>query len=293
MDVATRSANWLGEVVDLMREPSPIVPVPTLLRLLRRAFDVSTASWNWFEAGGSFGMMTDPAEMPLNEPETLELWQTGELFDSHALLQWFKITADLRPQTTARVPTEIVSRRRRLPLERSLAVMGMEHQLSIVYRQNGPTHRAFVLVRGTRDFSDDDLAVARAVQRSLVALDHQAAVVQRMTGARMGTDSGLTGRELAVLQLIAEGETTRRVSRALVCSPRTVEKHLENAYRRLGVKDRLNAVRVLRMAGVLGAAPAPDHRTVVGPGAYYGPIPCAGAGEAPVRGTRALDRNRP
>jgi DNA-binding CsgD family transcriptional regulator len=280
MDVATRSADWLGEVIDLMREPTSTVPVPVLLPLLSRAFCVSTSSWNWFDADGSFGMVMNPAEVPQNEREMLDLWLTGEVFDSHALLQWFRITGDLRPQTIARVPTGIISRRRRLPLERAFTGMGMEHQLSIVYRQNGPTHRAFVMARGRRDFSDDDLAVASVMQRSLAALDHQVAVVQRMTGARAGTDLGLTGRELAVLQLIAEGSTTRRASRALVCSPRTVEKHLENAYRRLGVKDRLNAVRVLGAAGVFGTAPIPDHQAVIGPGAYRGLGPRAAGREA-------------
>ncbi len=272
MDVAMRSADWLGEVIDLMREPACTLPVPALLALLRRVFIVTSSSWNWFDADGSFGMVMDPADLPRNERETLDRWRTGELFDAHALVQWFHITADLRPQTTARVPTGIVPRRRRLPLERSLAGMGMEHQLSIAYRHNGPMHRAFVIARGGSDFSDDDLAVAGVVQRSLVAIDHQVAVMQRMTGARTGTDLGLTGRELAVLQLIAEGATTRRAARSLACSPRTVEKHLENAYRRLGVNDRLNAVRVLHLAGVLGTAPVPDHRAVVALGTYRGRV---------------------
>ena len=188
MDVATRSADWLGEIVDLMREPNSSMPVLALLTQLRRAFSVSTSSWDWFEADGSFGAVVDPAELPRMERETLDFWLTGELFDAHALVQWFQLTGDLRPQTTARVPTRIISRRRRLPLERTLAGMAMEHQLSIVYRQNGPTHRAFIVARGRWDFSDDDLAVARVVQRSLVALDHQVAVVQRMMGARTGTD---------------------------------------------------------------------------------------------------------
>lgn len=270
MDVATRSADWLGEVVELMREPSATMPVPALLTLLRRAFGVSMSSWNWFDADGSFGAVTDPAELMQNEPETLDRWVTGELFDFHPLVQWFQRTGDLQPQTMARVPTGIVSRRRRLSLERSLAGMGMEHQLAIVYRQHGPTHRAFIVLRGRWDFSDDDLAVATVVQRSIVALDHQVAVLQRMTSERTGTDLKLTGRELAVLQLIAEGTTTRGAARALACSPRTVEKHLENAYRRLAVKDRLNAVRVLRAAGAVGAAPVPDHRAVIGPGTYRG-----------------------
>jgi DNA-binding CsgD family transcriptional regulator len=272
MDVGMRSAQWLGEVVDLMREPTGTVPVPALLTLLRQAFDVTSCSWNWFDGDGSFGMVIDPAEVPENEPEMLELWRSGELFDSHAVLQWIRRTGDLRPQSIARVPAGIVPPRRRLALERAFAGMGMEHQLSVHYRADGPVQRAFVVGRASRDFSDADLELAGVVQRSLAALDRQAAVVQRMTGARTGTDLGLTGRELAVLQLIAEGLTTRRTANALACSPRTVEKHLEKAFRRLGVRDRLNAVRVLQQAGVLGAALVPDHRAVVVPGSYRGQV---------------------
>ncbi len=272
MDIATRSADWLGEVIDLMREPATSMPVPALLTLLGRAFGISGCSWNWFDADGSFGVMMEPAEVPLNERETLDLWLTGDLFDSHPLVQWFKLTGDLRPQTIARVPTMVVPRRRRLPIERSLTRIGIEHQLSIVYRQNEATHRAFVLSRSRSDFSDDDLAVSRVVQRSLMALEHQIAVVQRMMGARTGADLGLTGRELAVLQLIAEGATTRHAARALACSPRTLQKHLQNVYRRLGVHDRLNAIRILRVAGVLGADPVADHSAVVGQGVYRGPV---------------------
>jgi hypothetical protein len=143
-----------------------MMPIAALLQLLQRAFDVSTSSWDWFDADGSFGMIVDPAEMPQRERETLDWWQTGELFDSHALFQWFQLTGDLQPQTLARVPTRVVSRRRRRPLELIFAGMAMEHQLSIVYRHKDPTHRAFVLARGGRDFSDDDLAVARVEQRS-------------------------------------------------------------------------------------------------------------------------------
>jgi DNA-binding CsgD family transcriptional regulator len=270
MDVATRSADWLGEVVDLMREPSATVPVRAVVERLRGAFDVTMSGWHWFDPDGSFGMVMDPPETPANEPEMLELWQSGEVFDAHAVLQWFRLTGDLRPQTIERVPARVLPWRRRRPIERPLVGMGMEHQLSIVYRWSGAAQRAFVLARSRRDFSDDDLALAAVVQRSLAALDHQVTVVQRMAGARTGADLGLTGRELAVLQLIAEGDSTRRASRTLGCSPRTVEKHLENAYRRLGVRDRLNAVRVLWAAGVVGPASLPDHRSAEGPGAYRG-----------------------
>ena len=105
MDVATRSADWLGEVIDLMRGPASTMPVPALLAQLRRTFCGSTSSWDWFDAGGSFGMVMDPAEVPLNEKWTLDLWLTGELFDSHALVRWFSspATCGRRPRHGSRL----------------------------------------------------------------------------------------------------------------------------------------------------------------------------------------------
>ena len=55
---------------------------------------------------------------------------------------------------------------------------------------------------------------------------------------------GLTARETSVLALLAAGFSNRGIARRLGCAPRTVEKHLERVYRKLGVRDNVNAVRV-------------------------------------------------
>jgi DNA-binding NarL/FixJ family response regulator len=64
-------------------------------------------------------------------------------------------------------------------------------------------------------------------------------------------DVALTGRELAVLRLLADGHTGFGIARRLGMAPRTVDKHLENAYRKLGVHDRLTAVRVAAGLGLV------------------------------------------
>lgn len=51
----------------------------------------------------------------------------------------------------------------------------------------------------------------------------------------------LTDRESEVLQLVAEGCTNAEVADRLVLSVRTVERHLLNAYRKLGVRGRAEA----------------------------------------------------
>jgi DNA-binding response OmpR family regulator/DNA-binding CsgD family transcriptional regulator len=52
---------------------------------------------------------------------------------------------------------------------------------------------------------------------------------------------GLTGRESDVLLWIANGKTNREIGQILDMSPRTVNKHLEQVFRKLGVENRTSA----------------------------------------------------
>ncbi|HLH64249.1 MAG TPA: alpha/beta fold hydrolase [Solirubrobacteraceae bacterium] len=56
---------------------------------------------------------------------------------------------------------------------------------------------------------------------------------------------GLTPRQAQILQLVAEGLTDKQISAQLRLSPRTIHKHLERAYRRLGVQNRTAAARAM------------------------------------------------
>lgn len=52
---------------------------------------------------------------------------------------------------------------------------------------------------------------------------------------------GLTRREADVLLWIARGKSNAEIGGSLCISPRTVKKHLEHIFRKLGVKTRLAA----------------------------------------------------
>ena len=54
----------------------------------------------------------------------------------------------------------------------------------------------------------------------------------------------LTDRESEVLFWIAKGKTNREIAQILTMSPRTVNKHLEQIYRKLGVDNRTSAAAV-------------------------------------------------
>lgn len=54
----------------------------------------------------------------------------------------------------------------------------------------------------------------------------------------------LTGREADVLCWIAKGKTNREIGQILDMSPRTVNKHLEQIFKKLGVENRTSAAAV-------------------------------------------------
>jgi pimeloyl-ACP methyl ester carboxylesterase/DNA-binding CsgD family transcriptional regulator len=67
---------------------------------------------------------------------------------------------------------------------------------------------------------------------------------------RGGLPGGLTEREAEVLRLVATGQTNREVAAALVLSEKTVSRHLEHIYAKLGVSTRTAATAVALRAGL-------------------------------------------
>jgi HD-GYP domain-containing protein (c-di-GMP phosphodiesterase class II) len=53
--------------------------------------------------------------------------------------------------------------------------------------------------------------------------------------------AGLTDREIDVLRLIMKERTNREIARALFISPKTVSRHIENIYTKIGVSTRAGA----------------------------------------------------
>jgi DNA-binding CsgD family transcriptional regulator len=100
------------------------------------------------------------------------------------------------------------------------------------------------LLRAAPDFAARDLELARQLQPVLSGLY---ALRDRDRGPALSapcTDIGiqLTARELAVLNLMASGLIATAIGRELGISARTVSKHIENIYRKLGTHDRTSAV---------------------------------------------------
>jgi DNA-binding NarL/FixJ family response regulator len=62
----------------------------------------------------------------------------------------------------------------------------------------------------------------------------------------------LSARELEVLGLIAEGSTNPEIAQRLYLSPHTVKEHTSALYRKLGARNRPEAVQRAQRIGLLG-----------------------------------------
>jgi HD-GYP domain-containing protein (c-di-GMP phosphodiesterase class II) len=72
------------------------------------------------------------------------------------------------------------------------------------------------------------------------------------TSARAANPGGLTDREVEVLRLLARGGTNRRIGEELFISPKTVGRHVENIYLKIGVSTRAGAALYAMERRLLG-----------------------------------------
>lgn len=70
-------------------------------------------------------------------------------------------------------------------------------------------------------------------------------------GSAARAASPFTARELEVLALLAEGRSNAEIAAALFLGEATVKTHLRNAYAKLGVSNRVEAVQAVLARGLL------------------------------------------
>ncbi|MEO3806808.1 response regulator transcription factor [Nonomuraea mesophila] len=76
-------------------------------------------------------------------------------------------------------------------------------------------------------------------------------VATRLLGQVRAPADPLSGRELEILDLIAQGTTNREAAARLFISEATVKTHLLHIYAKLGVNDRASAVAAAFQRGLL------------------------------------------
>ena len=118
--------------------------------------------------------------------------------------------------------------------------IGIDHVVALPIFVDDRTLVSFVLNRRRRDFSDrerDLLDLARPTLRGLYRTFSRIGDAPVMAGLA----TSLTKRENEVLHWLSAGKTDRDIAAILGCSHRTVQKHLQRVYDKLGVETRTAA----------------------------------------------------
>jgi DNA-binding CsgD family transcriptional regulator len=256
MDAADGEREWLDLVAGVLAAPVTALPEERLAAQLVATFDAVGCAFHARPEGDAPVVRLYPAD---GFPAAARAqWRrvTVEGPGCHPLLRYYLATGDSAPRQIADLPASLVGPRERRRWAALTRESGMEHQLAIPLPTEAvdtpPTPRWFVVGRADA-YPAERMRLAARVQRLIVGLDRQATALARWQDRAFASDVRLTPRELAVLTLVADGLTAAAVARRLVVAERTVHKHLERAYAKLGVSDRVSAVLRAQRAGILPA----------------------------------------
>jgi DNA-binding CsgD family transcriptional regulator len=119
--------------------------------------------------------------------------------------------------------------------------IGIRHSMAVPIHVDARLLVSFVFNRGGSGFGARELELAEAVRPHLANL-------YRLSGGIPGAAGApLTAREREVLEWVAAGKTNRDIAAILGAKPRTIEKHLERIYEKLGVETRTAAAARARL----------------------------------------------
>lgn len=138
--------------------------------------------------------------------------------------------------------------------------LGVEYQLAFTLPHAKGRILGVVLSRNrtSPDFTDEERDLIDEARRFLIQAYRNAIRYSELLAGQPTADGaaaqppgleslvalGLTDRQAHVLQLLATGARERDIAERLAISHRTVQKHLENCYRRLGVTNRSHAAAI-------------------------------------------------
>lgn len=257
-----REGEWLDFVADLMASPLTCLPDEQVARLFAVTFDA-------LGCGFYSRVGTDPPVQRQWPPQLfgphldeIRRWTAQDAPTQHPILRYYLATGDSHCMQVDDVPPRfadayVVAAWR----ERARRWGGVQAQAAVPLIAGEHAHRAFVIGRPD-PFSSVDMGLFRRLQRLLTGLDRQVATFSRWSARNgpaasdLAADLRLSARELAVLELLADGLTAASIGRRLAIAERTVQKHLQRCYLKLGVADRLAAVQRAQCIGLLLRADA-------------------------------------
>ncbi|TVT53618.1 response regulator transcription factor [Amycolatopsis rhizosphaerae] len=124
--------------------------------------------------------------------------------------------------------------------------------------------RGFLVYHRAEDFTDRERAYAERIQPLLAGADAQSHRLRRWRSSvseseERAAEYRLTPREVVVLGLLAEALPAVAIARRLGVSVRTVHKHVQNVYRKLGTSDRVSTILRAQWAGLIASGARTPH----------------------------------
>jgi DNA-binding CsgD family transcriptional regulator len=182
----------------------------------------------------------------------------------HPVLAYERATGDGR----ARRISDFLSNRqfRSLGLYRDFyRRRGIEYQAVIGVPAAGGGLIAVAVNRQRRDFSEEDLELLDLLrihirQAADIALLTQPGPFESPASPDSDRSPLLTPRQVRILQLVAGGQSDRGIARVLGISIRTVQAHLQHAYRALDVTSRTEAIARVRDLSAAAGLSGPGRR---------------------------------
>jgi DNA-binding CsgD family transcriptional regulator len=251
--------EWLDLAAELLAQPLSTFPCEPLAVHLVTTFDAAGCAFSQADGEGVLsGGIYPLSEQFHGHRPLLESWGRFNARHTNPVLLQYQAMGQPTLLQAADVAERFASRRARAAWRAFAAPAGIPEQLAMPLGHDTASARLRCFVIGRdRAFSAAEMALADRIWRLLIGIDSQAAALQSISPdtVEAAADLRVTPRELAVLRLLAEGLTATAIGRRLAISERTVHKHLEHAYAKLGVSDKLSAVqRALRLGVLSGPA---------------------------------------
>lgn len=243
--------EWLELVADLLASPLEELPAERIALQLLSTFQGTACSWTAARPDGTWFGGIYPLDDQLGGRRAfVEEWGPVNTPLLHPVVLQARATGRAEVQQVADVPDRFVPPGLRGAWQGIARSWGGADQ--VLLPMGGTSS---LVVGATTPFSPAAMDLARLVHRLLLGLDRQCrALAGRGADPATARDLRLTPRQLAVLGLLVEGLTAAAIGHRLGISERTVHKHLEHLYARLGAHDRLTAVLRARDEGLLPPA---------------------------------------
>ncbi|WP_417363847.1 response regulator transcription factor [Glutamicibacter arilaitensis] len=253
-DINALRALWLSAGAEILHETNPLIGRQILQDALLRSLRAYAGSRVPLPGIGGSGTIGVFGEYPAIDPELLKM-ATEQAQTDHPLIAYHNTIADPAVMTLERVG-ELgwqLSEEAADVIER-LGMRTNQISLPIFVPGNGAATYALV---SEDPYTERDINTAMQLLPMISGLDAHLALLEllRPAGTLNGSAQTLTAREQVVLKLLAEGSTANSIAAKLRISPRTVHKHQENLYRKLGAVDRLSAVLRAQQSGLLATPP--------------------------------------